>query len=63
VIAEHLAWLATWAPARMSGSGACVFAEFATLDMAATTLAQLPATMRGWLAPGLDHHPLRALAD
>jgi len=63
VIAEHLAWLATWSPARMSGSGACVFAEFATLDMAATTLAQLPATMRGWLAPGLDHHPLRALAD
>jgi 4-diphosphocytidyl-2C-methyl-D-erythritol kinase len=47
----------------MSGSGACVFAEFATLDMAATTLRNCPSD-DAWLArAGLDHHPLRALAD
>ncbi|MCP5268523.1 MAG: 4-(cytidine 5'-diphospho)-2-C-methyl-D-erythritol kinase [Zoogloeaceae bacterium] len=61
VVAEHLAWLAAFSPARMSGSGACVFAEFASREAAETVLKQLPQGMRGWVASGLSSHPLIAL--
>lgn len=61
-VAEHLAWLARYAPALMTGSGACVFAEFATEAEANTVLQQLPAPMRGFVARGLQHHPLRDFA-
>ncbi|HEX5803378.1 MAG TPA: 4-(cytidine 5'-diphospho)-2-C-methyl-D-erythritol kinase [Azospira sp.] len=57
-VAEHLRWLSAFAPARMTGSGACVFAEFADRPAAEAVLAQLPAGMRGWLAQGLPAHPL-----
>ena len=63
VIARHLAWLSASAPARMSGSGACVFAEFEDREQAEATLARLPDGMRGWLAAGLADHPLRGLAQ
>ncbi|HAF43618.1 MAG TPA: 4-(cytidine 5'-diphospho)-2-C-methyl-D-erythritol kinase [Gallionellaceae bacterium] len=61
-VAEHLAWLARFAPSLMTGSGACVFAEFATEAEANTVLQQLPAQMRGFVARGLQHHPLRDFA-
>ncbi|MBI4986753.1 MAG: 4-(cytidine 5'-diphospho)-2-C-methyl-D-erythritol kinase [Rhodocyclales bacterium] len=60
-VADHLAWLRQRAPARMSGSGACCFAEFATADAARAALAELPAGMRGVVARGCDLHPLFAL--
>ena len=62
-VADHLRWLAARAPARMSGSGACVFAEFDSSQAAQAVLAELPATMVGWVAAGLERHPLWALAD
>ena len=62
-IAEHLAALSAFAPARMSGSGACVFAEFANREDAENALRQLPAAMRGWVARSLDRHPLCELAS
>lgn len=43
----------------MSGSGACVFSEFATESEASAALARLPADMRGFVARGLDRHPMR----
>lgn len=59
-IAAHLAWLQERRPqARMTGSGACVFAEFATEAEARAVLGELPATMSGFAAQGLQHHPLR----
>lgn len=61
-VAQHLEWLGRFGTARMSGSGACVFAEFSGQDAALAALAQLPGSMRGWVAPGLDRHPLRDLA-
>ncbi|HET7776165.1 MAG TPA: 4-(cytidine 5'-diphospho)-2-C-methyl-D-erythritol kinase [Azospira sp.] len=61
-VARHLAWLASHGNARMSGSGACVFAEFADQEAAARALAALPPDMKGWVAPGLAEHPLRQLA-
>ncbi len=63
IIAEHLALLSAFAPARMSGSGASVFAEFAHRADAASALRQLVPHARGWLAAGLDRHPLFALAS
>ncbi len=58
-VAEALAWLKTRTPqAMMTGSGACVFAEFSRHDDAAAVLAQCPAILNGWIADGLDQHPL-----
>jgi 4-diphosphocytidyl-2-C-methyl-D-erythritol kinase len=62
-VAEHLRWLAGYGDARMSGSGACVFAEFGSPLAAQAVLDELPATMVGWVAAGLERHPLWALAD
>jgi 4-diphosphocytidyl-2-C-methyl-D-erythritol kinase len=62
-IARHLDWLSRFGDARMTGSGACVFAEFAGEDAAREVLARLPGDMRGWAAAGLDAHPLRALDE
>lgn len=62
-VAEHLRWLSAFGEARMSGSGACVFAEFATQPAAEAVLAALPAGWRGWVAAGLGAHPMRDLAS
>ena len=58
VVAQHLAWLRAHAEARMSGSGACVFSEFSTEAQARAVASRLPPEMRGFVARGLDHHPL-----
>jgi 4-diphosphocytidyl-2-C-methyl-D-erythritol kinase len=61
-VARHLQWLKQVAGAtmaRMTGSGACVFAEFATESAARTAQAQVPADMSGFVARGLDRHPMR----
>jgi 4-diphosphocytidyl-2-C-methyl-D-erythritol kinase len=58
VVARHLEWLAQFGEAQMTGSGACVFASFGTEDAARNVLRQLPETMRGFVAQGLDRHPL-----
>ncbi len=44
--------------AMMTGSGACVFAEFGTREQAETVMKQLPQGMRGVVAQGLARHPL-----
>jgi len=54
----HLDWLRHYGDARMSGSGACCFVEFAQESAARATLAALPADMRGLVAAGVDRHPL-----
>jgi 4-diphosphocytidyl-2-C-methyl-D-erythritol kinase len=61
-VAEAIDWLAQFGRAQMSGSGACVFAEFEQREAAEAVLRRLPATMRGWVATGLDSHPLLDLA-
>ena len=57
VVGEYLTWLNQYAPARMTGSGACVFASFADAAAAQQVLAVLPVGMRGFVARGLDRHP------
>ena len=63
-IAQHLAWLRRHVPAaRVTGSGACVFAEFARREEADTLYGQLPEAMRGFVARGLEQHPLHDWAQ
>jgi len=68
-VAAGLAWLRQHRPqARMTGSGACVFAEFQTEAEAralhsAALQSDLPGEMRGFVAKGLERHPLYDLAD
>lgn len=57
-VARHLAWLARFGEARMTGSGACMFASFDTEAAARDVLGRMPGTMRGFVAQGLDRHPL-----
>lgn len=61
-VAKHIAWLSQYGKARMTGSGACVFAAFDTEQAAHAVMAQLPGDMRGFMARGLDRHPLHDLA-
>lgn len=60
-VAEHIGWLSAYGNVRMSGSGACVFAEFEGRHEAEAVAAQLPPGMRGWVARGLPRHPLAGL--
>ena len=61
-VAEHLVWLRQHAAnAIMTGSGACVFAGFNSQAAAETVFRQLPSAMNGWLADGLQKHPLANL--
>jgi 4-diphosphocytidyl-2-C-methyl-D-erythritol kinase len=57
-VARHLEWLRQYGDARMTGSGACVFCGFETEAQAQQVLSELPAEMRGFVARGLDRHPL-----
>ena len=62
VVAEYLQWLSAFGEARMTGSGACVFAEFAQQAAAEQIIARLDTNRRGWAAAGLAQHPLHELA-
>lgn len=62
-VGRHLAWLASVGEAQMTGSGACVFAAFADEAGARQALAACPPDMQGFVARGLDVHPLHGLAD
>ncbi|MBI5861402.1 MAG: 4-(cytidine 5'-diphospho)-2-C-methyl-D-erythritol kinase [Rhodocyclales bacterium] len=57
-VAAHLDCLRRWGDARMSGSGACCFVEFGSAAAASAAQAALPAGMQGFIARGIDRHPL-----
>ena len=57
-VGRYITWLSNFGNAMMTGSGACVFAEFASRSRAEAVLQQLPHGMRGVVAQGLARHPL-----
>lgn len=57
------AWLGQHGKAALTGAGGCVFASFETEEAARQVLVQMPAGMEGFVARGLDRHPLRDLAE
>jgi 4-diphosphocytidyl-2-C-methyl-D-erythritol kinase len=62
-VAMYLAWLKRYGDARVTGSGACVFAEFTTEREARSVVSRMPADMSGFAVRGLDRHPLAALLE
>ncbi len=53
-----LLWLLEYAPSRLTGTGACVFAEFDTELAARQVLEQVPAGLHGFVAQGVNLSPL-----
>ncbi len=62
-VSECLTWLKQFGDARMSGSGASVFLEVASQKIANDICAQKPNDIRGFVAKGLNQHPLMQYAD
>jgi len=62
-VEQLLLWLLEYAPSRLTGTGACVFAEFDTEHAAREVLNKAPAGLQGFVAQGINTSPLyRALA-
>lgn len=58
-VAEALEWLSERAStARLTGTGSCIFAAFATREEAASRLAELPARWQAFVTRGLNRSPL-----
>ena len=57
-IAEALDWLGNFADARLTGTGACVFAVMPGATAAEAANARLPARWTGYVARGLNRSPL-----
>jgi 4-diphosphocytidyl-2-C-methyl-D-erythritol kinase len=51
-------WLAQFAPARMTGSGACVFAEVFSADDAERIAASCPERWTAWKVRSTSRHPM-----
>jgi 4-diphosphocytidyl-2-C-methyl-D-erythritol kinase len=59
-VAEVLDWLGRQAPARLTGTGSCVFAKFSRVEDAERLAARVPDTWRAYVARGLDESPVLA---
>ncbi|KQQ47613.1 4-diphosphocytidyl-2C-methyl-D-erythritol kinase [Duganella sp. Leaf126] len=57
-VAEAVEWLGAYGDARMTGSGACVFAAVATETEADAVLDQAPSKWKVWKARSLKRHPI-----
>jgi 4-diphosphocytidyl-2-C-methyl-D-erythritol kinase len=57
-VAQALDWLNQFADARLSGTGACVFAAFAEQQLARDLLQKKPASLNGFVARGINRSPL-----
>jgi 4-diphosphocytidyl-2-C-methyl-D-erythritol kinase len=57
-VGRHLEWLSGFGAARLTGSGGCVFAEFDAREQAESVLKSMPGSMQGFVARGLERHPL-----
>ena len=60
-VAQALDWLNQFADARLTGTGACVFAAFADQQSARALLQKKPASLNGFVARGINHSPLLGL--
>jgi 4-diphosphocytidyl-2-C-methyl-D-erythritol kinase len=60
VVASALDWLGRHGPARLTGTGSCVFAPMTDATHAAAVLAGKPREWQGWVTRGLNRSPLTA---
>ena len=61
-IRDAISWLGRYYPARMTGSGACVFAEVPSESEAKRIVEACPSSWRAWCARSSGSHPLREWA-
>ena len=59
-VADALGWLEKFAPARLTGTGSCIFASFASAIDAERVAARVPDRWRAFVARGLNVSPVRA---
>ena len=57
-VAKLLQWLVHYAPSRMTGTGACVFATFSDHTLAEQVRAEMPETWQSFVAKGVNRSPL-----
>lgn len=57
-VEQALSWLLEYAPSRLTGTGACVFAEFDTEASARQVLSIAPQWLHGFVARGVNVSPL-----
>ena len=56
-VAAALDWLSRYAPARLTGTGSCIFASCSTAIEAERIAARVPGEWTSFVAPGLDVSP------
>ena len=59
-VAAALDWLGRFGPARLTGTGSCVFAAMPDVAQAEAALAAVPAGWQAWVTRGLNRSPLAA---
>ena len=57
-VRNAVTWLDQFAPAQLTGTGACIFASFADKRSAEYVLAQVPDQLSGFVAKGVNMSPL-----
>jgi 4-diphosphocytidyl-2-C-methyl-D-erythritol kinase len=57
-VARALDWLGQFAPARLTGTGSCIFAPCASRNEAQDIVVRVPAQWRGMVARGMNVSPL-----
>lgn len=60
-VAKALSWLLEYAPSRMTGTGACLFAEFEDEQSARKVLINMPNWLQGFVARGVTLSPLQTV--
>jgi 4-diphosphocytidyl-2-C-methyl-D-erythritol kinase len=60
-VGRALDWLGQFAPARLTGTGSCVFAPCTSLSEAQDIVSRVPAPWRALVARGMNVSPLRGL--
>ncbi|QIZ77088.1 4-(cytidine 5'-diphospho)-2-C-methyl-D-erythritol kinase [Ferrimonas lipolytica] len=60
-VAKALAWLVDYAPSKMTGTGCCVFGQFALKSDAEAALAEMPTGWTATVTKGCNRSPLLAL--
>ncbi|CNJ33671.1 4-(cytidine 5'-diphospho)-2-C-methyl-D-erythritol kinase [Yersinia aldovae] len=60
-VEQALSWLLEYAPSRLTGTGACVFAEFDTEASARQVLSIAPEWLHGFVARGVNISPLHRM--
>lgn len=58
-IDQALTWLTNFGPAKMTGTGSCIYVMFATEQQALDVFKQIPKNLRAVVAKALNQSPLR----